>query len=78
MDDIRLVYTVDQVNWSVLAEIYRRAPLGNHEPKKLQHAFQNSDVCCFAYRGKELIGAGRAISDGEFFATICDLVVLPE
>ncbi len=78
MDDIRLVFTVDHVDWHIVAEVYRRAPLGNHEPEKLQRAFQQSDVCCFAYRGTDLIGAGRAISDGEFFATICDLVVLPE
>ena len=44
----------------------------------LQRAYEKSQVCCFVYRGTQLIGAGRALSDGDYFAFICDIVVLPE
>ena len=78
MDDITLVHSTDSVNWTELAEVYRLAPLGNYDPERLQCAYEASQVCCFAYHGSQLIAAGRALSDGEYFAFICDVVVLPE
>ncbi len=78
MDQIKLTYDTDPVDWSDLAEVYRRAPLGDPGSDKLQRAYENSAACCFAYREAELVGAGRAISDGVNFATVCELVVAPE
>ena len=78
MDDITLEYSTDSVNWTELAEVYRLAPLGTYDPERLQRAYGESQVCCFVYHGTQLIAAGRALSDGEYFAFICDIVVLPE
>ena len=78
MGNITLEYSTDSVNWTELAEVYRLAPLGTYDPEQLQRAYEESQVCCFAYRGTQLIAAGRALSDGEYFAFICDIVVLPE
>ena len=78
MDDITLAYSIDSVNWAELAEVYRLAPLGTYDPERLQRAYEQSQVCCFAYRSTQLVAAGRALSDGEYFAFICDIVVLPE
>lgn len=78
MDNITLVYSTDSVDWTELVEVYRRAPLGTHDPAKLRRAYEESDVCCFAYHGAQLVAAGRGISDGEYFALVCDIVVLPE
>ena len=78
IDDITLEYSTDSVNWTELAEVYRLAPLGTYDPERLQRAYEKSQVCCFVYRGIQLIAAGRALSDGEYFAFICDIVVLPE
>ena len=63
------------VDWDLLTEVYHNAPLGSPDPLTLRRSYANSDVCCFAYLRDELVGAGRAISDGEAFATVCDLVV---
>ena len=73
-----LAYSTDSVNWTELAEVYRLAPLGRYDPAQLQRAYEQSQVCCFGYHGAQLIAAGRALSDGEYFAFICDIVVLPE
>lgn len=78
MDEVAFQSDVQGVNWDTLADIYRRAPLGTPDAEKLRRSYTNSDVCCFAFQKGELIGAGRAISDGEAFATICELVVAPE
>ena len=78
VDDITLVYSADSINWTALAEVYRLAPLGTYDPEHLQRAYEESQICCFVYHGTQLIAAGRALSDGEYFAFICDIVVLPE
>ncbi len=78
MDDMTLEYSTNAVNWAELAEVYRLAPLGTYDPAQLKRAYERSEVCCFAYRGTQLVAAGRALSDGEYFAFICDIVVLPE
>jgi GNAT superfamily N-acetyltransferase len=40
-------------------------------------AFSCSTFKAFAYDGEELVGIGRAIDDGKFYATIVDVVVQP-
>jgi len=67
-----------EIDWDRLAQVFRRAPLGDRDPLVLQQAFTNSGVRCFAWIDQELIGAGRAITDGIRYAVIFDVVVLPE
>ena len=75
---VRLQFDADGVNWEEATEVFRRAPLGTREPEKLRRACENSFMVCFAYVGSELVGMGRALSDGEYQAGLYDLVVLPE
>ena len=66
------------IDWQELAEVYERAPLAKREPEQLKKAFKKSYFTCIAlYEGKP-IAAGRIISDGEYYANIYDVVVLPE
>lgn len=76
--DIRLSQDVDPVSWPELATVIELAPLGRRDIDKLEMAFRNSEMRCFAYHEGRLIGAGRGISDGALRAAIYDLVVLPE
>ena len=66
------------VNWPRLAEIFRRGQLGQREPMRLRRIFEQSTVCCFAWDGSELVGAGRAISDRISYAAIFDVAVEPQ
>ncbi len=75
---VLLRHDVNGVDWAELASVFERAPLGIREPEKLCRAFANSYRICFAYDGQALIGAARMISDGEYCASIYDVVVLPE
>ena len=65
------------IDWERLALVFKIAPLGERVPAKLKQAFENSTVRCFAWHDDELIGAGRAISDGIAYAAIFDVVLLP-
>lgn len=76
--DIQFSIDIEKISWEELARIVELAPLGKKDPKKLELAFRNSLVRCFAYHDGRLIGAGRALSDGVWRASIYDVVVLPE
>ncbi len=75
---IRLQFDTDGVDWAEAVEVFRRAPLGTREPEKFRRACENSFLVCFAYDGDTLIGTGRVVSDGEYYAGLYDVVVLPE
>jgi GNAT superfamily N-acetyltransferase len=75
---VRLRFNTDGVDWAEVVEVFRRAPLGEREPEKLRRGCENSFVVCFAYDDDTLIGMARAISDGEYYAGLYDVVVLPE
>jgi GNAT superfamily N-acetyltransferase len=76
--DIQLSDAVDRISWQELADVIEAAPLGKRDLGKLETAFRNSEMRCFAYHDGKLIGAGRGISDGALRAAIYDMVVLPE
>jgi len=69
---------LETVNWERLSEVFKRASLGNRDPGKLREVFQNSPIRCFVWNEGELIGAGRAITDGVRYSVIFDVVLLPE
>jgi aralkylamine N-acetyltransferase len=66
------------IDWVKLARIFELAPLGVRDPGKLRETFTNSSARCFVWHEGELIGAGRAITDGIAYAAIFDVVLLPE
>ena len=75
---VTLTDNIDAIDWERLALIFKRAPLGNRDPAGLREVFGNSGVRCFVWDQQELIGAGRAITDGVRYAVIFDVVLLPE
>ncbi len=75
---IELRVDPDGVDWKRLADVYERAPLGRRDPDQLRRAFEASFAVCIAYSNGEPVAAGRAISDGEYYSNIYDVVVLPQ
>lgn len=73
----QLVYGTAHINWQDLCELIRLAPLGERDVGKMQKAAEKSYTVCSAYVDKELVGFGRAISDGQYQSAIYDVVVLP-
>ena len=76
--EITLKFDTADVDWQEVAMVIERAPLGTKDPEKLRRAFENTHTVVFAYDGEKLVGLGRAISDGEYYSGIFDVVVLPE
>ncbi|MBU0515770.1 MAG: GNAT family N-acetyltransferase [Proteobacteria bacterium] len=73
-----LKYGTENLDWRKICRIFDRAPLGHRDPDKLRRAAKNSFLVCTAHHGREIIGFGRAMSDGEYQSAIYDVVVLPE
>jgi ribosomal protein S18 acetylase RimI-like enzyme len=76
--NIYIKYGTESIDWVVLCEIFKLAPLGTREPEKLKIAAENSHTVCSAYAEQKIIGFGRAISDSQYQSAIYDVVVLPE
>jgi ribosomal protein S18 acetylase RimI-like enzyme len=74
--DIQLDCT--NVDWQFVAETLKRVGMAYAEPAVHQKSFENSQVTVFVRREGQLIGFGRAISDGVFQAAIYDVAILPE
>ena len=66
------------VNWQFVAETLKRVGMAYTESAAHQKSFENSQVTVFIRREDQLIGFGRAISDGVFQAAIYDVAILPE
>ncbi|MFL6635145.1 MAG: GNAT family N-acetyltransferase [Massilia sp.] len=68
---------LDTVDWNELSELYRKAPLGNKSPQRLETVFTNSMFRRFGYEDGVLVAAGRALADGLDCSYICDVAILP-
>ena len=71
-------YTLDNLNWEELSNLYLIAPLGNKDPADLKIVFSNSMFKCFVYDSGRLVAAGRALADGKDCSYICDVAVHPD
>ncbi len=70
-------YTLDDLDWQALSDLYRDAPLGNKPVSDLKIMFAASRFKCFVYDAGKLIGTGRALADGLDCSYLCDIAVHP-
>lgn len=74
---ITLKRDLEGVDWEALASLYQQT-LGPDQPDQLRRTWSVSYATVLAYEGDRLVGAARAISDGEREALIVGVAVLPE
>jgi ribosomal protein S18 acetylase RimI-like enzyme len=66
------------VDWKTVSETLKGVGMAYDEPDVHRRAFEASHTTVFVYCADQLIGFGRAISDGVYQAAIYDVAVLPE
>ncbi|MDD2335644.1 MAG: GNAT family N-acetyltransferase [Geobacteraceae bacterium] len=66
------------VDWQLVAETLKKVGMAHFEPDAHRRAFEASHTVVFVYHGDQLIGFGRAISDGIYQAAIFDVAIVPE
>ena len=75
---LKIITDCAGVNWQTIAETLKKVGMAHHEPEVHKRAFEASHTTVFIYVENQLIGFGRAISDGEYQGAIYDVAVLPE
>ena len=77
-----MVYTIklscEEIEWDKVCDLLLRAGLASHSQEVTRKAFENSYLTVFIFANHQLIGTGRAISDGVRQSAIYDIAVLPE
>ncbi len=74
--EVTLKQDIENVDWQAVADVYAET-LGPEDPAQLARTWSRSYATVLAYTDERLVGAGRAISDGEREALIVGVVVLP-
>jgi len=70
--------TTADVDWGAVAELIAAVGWGHQDPAELAVAFGGSTHVMFVYEGDVLVGFGRTVGDGRFYASIVDVVVRPD
>ncbi|MCX6220598.1 MAG: GNAT family N-acetyltransferase [Bacteroidia bacterium] len=76
--NLRLQFDTSNIQWERVAEILQTVGMAYHDSATHKTAFENSYVVVFAFDEDEMIGFGRALSDGAYQAAIYDVAVLPD
>jgi GNAT superfamily N-acetyltransferase len=74
---MRIDHEGENVSWARVADLFEAVGWGQRDPHEIREAFAKSSIKAFAFEGDELIGFGRTIDDGRYYATIVDVVVAP-
>ena len=69
---------LDSINWRKIISIYSSVNWVNRTEKDIKRAFLKSTFTCFIYEADEIVGFGRTFDDGQYYGTICDLVIHPD
>jgi len=76
--NLRFQLDCSDINWDSVSQILKLGGMASYAGEIHQKAFENSHTVVFAFDGGQLIGFGRAISDGVYQAALYDLAILPE
>jgi len=74
---MRIERSDEEVSWELVVALFQAVGWDGRDAANVQAAFSRSTFKAFAFEGKELIGFGRTIDDGRFYANIVDVVVSP-
>lgn len=76
--DLRIQENCENIDWNQVREYLKLVGMGYHKPESHQKAFLNSFCVVFVFDNENLVGFGRAVSDGAYQAAVYDVVVIPE
>lgn len=74
---MEFIYQEDltDINWEEMRQVYQSVGWNRHTEEIIQTVFQASNVVIIVRAGKQIVGFGRALTDGVFNAAIYDIVV---
>lgn len=78
MNDITYKTTKESINWQEVSDVLRRSGLSDHTPEEQETIFTNSYAVVFVYHKNQIIGVGRALSDGVCQAAVYNIALEEE
>jgi ribosomal protein S18 acetylase RimI-like enzyme len=75
--NLRLQLDTTNINWDMVVDILQKVGMTYHTTEIHKRAFNNSHTVVFMFDEENLVGFGRAVSDGEYQAAIYDVAILP-
>jgi len=75
--NLRLQLDTTNINWDMVVDILQKVGMTYHTTEIHKRAFNNSHTVVFMFDEENLVGFGRALSDGEYQAAIYDVAILP-
>jgi len=76
--ELNIVYDCSKTDWKTVSETLKNVGMAYEEPDVHKKAFEASHTAVFVYKDSQLIGFGRAISDGAYQAAVYDVAVVPD
>ena len=76
--DILYTDNSESINWTEVSNLFKAVKWGDRQPSIVESAFKKSSYVRYAYVNGKIVGVGRTVDDGAFYAWIVDLAVLPE
>jgi ribosomal protein S18 acetylase RimI-like enzyme len=73
---IRFQVSVEGVDWNAAVDLVEAVGWGRRDPAQMERGFSKSKNV-FAFDNDSLVGMGRCITDGEYYATLWDIIVKP-
>jgi GNAT superfamily N-acetyltransferase len=74
---IRIERNDEGISWEQIAGLFQAVGWRKRDPQDVRAAFARSTFKAYAFDRDELIGFGRTIDDGRYYATVVDVVVSP-
>lgn len=75
--ELRFQQDCSAINWEIVPQILKTVGMSFHDADIHRRTFSASASVVFVFDGGQLVGFGRAISDGFIQAAIYDVAVLP-
>ena len=76
--DVELKFDCAGVDWVFVSDTLKLVGMASRAPELHRKAFEASHTTVFAYSNGQLVGFGRAISDGAYQAAVYEMAVVPE
>ena len=65
------------IDWLRISELFQLVNWGIRDPKEIESAFRKSSFTCFIKEENDIIGFGRTVDDGKYYALLVDVVIHP-
>jgi len=76
--EIRYSSNIENIAWGEIVNLFHAVGWTPRLPDEIEKAFRKSTYAIIAYSDNKIVGFGRTVDDGKYYALIVDLVVDPK